>query len=103
MSNDNRAGVWRDLDGSRKHYYTEYRLTDFFVDLKRAPEWITGEATLLPNVRSVRGRVRMQVLIDLPGLEAPISGMAISMPLRAQCRSIAERLVAKSSCATCMK
>ena len=76
------AAVWRDMDGSRKRYYTDYRLTDFAVDLKRAPAWAIAACESLPNVRALRGRVKISVLLDLPGLDEPISGTAISMPLR---------------------
>ncbi len=75
------AAVYRDLDGSRHRYYTEYQLADFTVDLKRAPEWAVDTASGLPNVRTVRGRVNMPVLIDLIGVSAPVSGTAISMPV----------------------
>ncbi len=74
------AGVFRDLDGSRARYYREQRLADFYVDLKRAPEWVADEVATMPNVRSVRGRVFLGVLVDLPNLDEPISGTSISMP-----------------------
>jgi putative ABC transport system permease protein len=74
------ASVYRDMDGSRERYYREQRLPDFSVDFKRAPEWAVAEVSSLPNVREVRGRVDIAVLIDLPGREEPISGRAISMP-----------------------
>ena len=75
------ASVYRDLDGARARYYRNQRLADFYVDLKRAPEWVVNEAASLPNVRAVRGRVYLGVLIDLPDLDEPITGTAISMPV----------------------
>jgi len=74
------ASLYRDLDGSRERYYSAYRLADFTVDLKRAPGWAVETAASLPNVREVRGRVDFAVLLDLPTMEEPISGRAISMP-----------------------
>jgi len=74
------AAVYRDMDGSRERYYRDYRLADFIVDLKRAPEWAVADVASLANVAEVRGRVDFAVLIDLPGREEPISGRAISMP-----------------------
>ncbi|MCA9432465.1 MAG: ABC transporter permease, partial [Candidatus Omnitrophica bacterium] len=74
------SAVYRDLDGARHRYYTEYRLADFQVDLKRAPEFEVERIQALPNVDEVRGRVSMSVLLDLPDVEEPISGTAISMP-----------------------
>ncbi|MCK5558836.1 MAG: ABC transporter permease, partial [Candidatus Hydrogenedentes bacterium] len=75
------AAVYRDLEGSRQRYYREYRMVDFFVDLKRAPEWVVDEVAQMPNVRSVRGRVFFGVRTDVPGIDDPISGTAISMPV----------------------
>ena len=74
------AAVWRDLDGSRQRYYTDHRLADFTVDLKRAPQWAVRSVEALPNVATARGRVSAPVLIDLPGVDQPITGTAISMP-----------------------
>ena len=51
------SAVFRDMDGTRQHYYTGYRLADFTVDMKRAPEWAVEGVASLPNVRAVRGRV----------------------------------------------
>ena len=74
------AGVYRDLVGTKDTYYNKYKIADFYVDLKRVPEWAVDETSELPNVREIRGRVYFQVLIDLPAIEEPISGTAISMP-----------------------
>ncbi len=74
------AAVYQDLDGARTRYYRNYRLGDFVVDLKRAPDWTLDEVCTLPNVREVRGRVRFSILADLPGLVKPIPGEAISLP-----------------------
>ena len=74
------AAVYRDLDGSRERYYRDYRLADFSVDLKRAPASAVDAAAEMPNVRSVRGRVSLEVSIDLGNTPEPISGRAISMP-----------------------
>jgi len=75
------AALWLDMDGARQRYYTRMRLADFWVDLKRAPQWTVEHVAALPNVRAVRGRVHMQVLVDLPGQIEPVSGTAISLPV----------------------
>lgn len=90
------AAVWRDMDGSRSRYYTDYRLTDFTVDLKRAPGWAIQGCESVPNVRAVRGRVSMSVLLDLPRLDEPISGTAISMPMSP--RPVLNDILVRSGC-----
>ena len=74
------ASVYRDLEGSRRQYYTRYRLADFWIDLKRAPQWTVGQVAEIPNVRRARGRVHMAVRIQPNGWREPLPGTAISMP-----------------------
>jgi putative ABC transport system permease protein len=76
------ASVWRDLDGARRDYYRTQRLGDFVLDVKRLPQWAVEESAVLPNVSELRGRVRQAVLMELPGVERPLPGAAISMPER---------------------
>ena len=73
-------GVYQDLESSRAQYYRDYRLADFVVSLKRAPEWTAGSVAGMPNVALARGRIKFPVLVDVPRQEEPISGAAISMP-----------------------
>lgn len=74
------AAVYLDLDGARIRYYSRYRLSDFSVDVKRAPEWTLEVVRSLPNVREIRGRVYQHVLLDLESSIRPIPGVALSMP-----------------------
>ncbi|AFM23258.1 ABC transporter permease [Desulfomonile tiedjei] len=74
------ASVHLDLDGARIRYYDRYRLSDFTVDVKRAPEWTIEVVRTLPNVKEARGRVYLQVLLDLKSAQRPIPGVALSMP-----------------------
>lgn len=74
-------GVYRDLYDARRRYYAELRLAEFTVDLKRAPAEAVAEVAALPNVRVAYGRVSVGVLLDLPGVEEPVGGTAISLPV----------------------
>ncbi len=76
------TALWRDMDRSRARYYKRYRLADFNVELKRAPAWAIEECAQTPNVAIVRGRVKYDVLVDLPHVPQPIAGQVISMPAR---------------------
>ncbi len=76
------ASVWRDLDGARLDYYRNQRLAHFVVDLKRLPQWAVAESATLPNLSELHGRVRQAVLMEIPGIERPIPGAAISLPER---------------------
>ncbi|MFH0943995.1 MAG: FtsX-like permease family protein [Planctomycetota bacterium] len=72
--------LYRDLDRARRQYYAEYRVADFTVDLKRAPESAVASLKDLPNVASAEGRVSIAVRIALPGSVELIGGQAISLP-----------------------
>jgi putative ABC transport system permease protein len=74
------GGVYRDMENARLNYFERYRLADFGVSLKRAPEWTADEVLKIPGVAAARGRVHLTLMLDLPGVEEPISGTAISMP-----------------------
>lgn len=76
------ASVHLDLDGARMRYYDRYRLSDFTVDVKRAPEWTLEVVRTQSNVREARGRVCLQVLLDLESAVRPIPGVALSLPGR---------------------
>lgn len=78
------AVVYLDLDSARDRYYKAYRLGDFVVNVKRAPEWTLAAVQDLPNVQEVRGRVRLSILCDLPESVKPIPGEAISLPVNTQ-------------------
>lgn len=73
-------GAYRDLDGARARYYERYRISDFIVDLKRAPAGAVDEVARVPNVWDVRGRVSLAARVDLVGVDEPIMGVAVSVP-----------------------
>ncbi|MBI1291930.1 FtsX-like permease family protein [bacterium] len=73
-------GVARDLEFAKERYFAQTRIGDFYAPVKRAPAWVTEELRELPNVREVRGRVRLPILVDLPDLTEPVTGTALSLP-----------------------
>lgn len=74
------VAVFVDLDGARERYYKRYRMADFSVSLKRAPESSVKAVENLPDVLEARGRVRLDVLVYVPDAPEPIRGVAVSMP-----------------------
>ncbi len=74
------GAVYRDLDGARARYYEQYRLADFSIDLKRAPASVIDEIREIPNIRALRGRVSMSVLVEVPDRSDPITGHILSIP-----------------------
>lgn len=74
--------IYRDLHGAAHGYFRMYRLADFVVDMKRAPENAVEIVRRTPGVVAAQGRVSIPALLDLPHVSEPIGGLAISMPER---------------------
>lgn len=74
------ASTHQDLSDAKSRYFAENRMGDFWVDVKRAPAWVADELRAMPDVADIQGRVKLRVVIDLPGVDDIVSGEAISMP-----------------------
>lgn len=71
----------RDTDCARSSYYAHQNLADIVVNLRSAPEWAVQQAQSLTNISILQGRINEPVLLDIPGLDLPVAGSAISVPL----------------------
>jgi putative ABC transport system permease protein len=88
------SSVYRDLNGARARYYATYRLPDFTVRLKRAPESSLARVAAIPGVKELRGRARLDVLLYPDDSTEPIPGVALSVP--ADREPVIARLMMKS-------
>ncbi len=61
-------------------YYQRYRFADVFASLKRAPLWLADDIARIPGVAEVDTRVVVNVTLDVPDVEAPVTGRLISIP-----------------------
>lgn len=61
-------------------YYAEYRFADLFATVNRAPDALARRLREIPGVEAVETRVVSAVLLDLPGLEEPATGLLVSIP-----------------------
>ena len=69
------------LAAARDAYYTQCRLADFWIDLKKAPRTVLAELDDIPGVAALRGRIAAPVIVDLPHVPEPISGLLLSLPV----------------------
>ncbi|NTW49494.1 MAG: FtsX-like permease family protein [Chlorobiales bacterium] len=76
------SSVKYSLITSKDKYYNEYRFSDVFLQVKRAPESLQETVKNIPGVASVRTRIVADVTLDVPGLNEPATGRLISMPDR---------------------
>jgi putative ABC transport system permease protein len=65
---------------TQQTYYSRYRFADVFASLKRAPLTLAGEIARIPGVADVDTRVVVDVTLDVPNVDAPVTGRLISIP-----------------------
>ncbi len=70
----------KNLQSARSSYYQETFLADFWIDLKKAPTTVLPDLLDIPGVASLRARLVTSVMLDLDGVDRPISGQLLSMP-----------------------
>lgn len=68
------------LLAARSSYYQKTFLADFWIDLKKAPQTVLPDLLNIPGIASVRARLVTSVMLDLDGVERPISGQLLSLP-----------------------
>ena len=83
------AGIYNDLNGARANYYHKYKLADFTLDIKRAPEASTKLVDDLPNIFRLRSRLKVLTMVTLPEksyfkLQQAIPGEVLSLPVPRQ-------------------
>jgi putative ABC transport system permease protein len=74
--------MYHSLLASQADYYTQYRFSQIFAELKRAPDSIVPRLRQIPGIAEVQARVVMDVTLDVPGLNEPAVGRLISIPPR---------------------
>lgn len=74
--------AYNSLLTTQEAYYNEYRFTDIFANLNRAPEGLAEQVRQIPGVSSLRTRVVVGVTLDVPRLDEPATGLMVSMPER---------------------
>ena len=72
--------AFRALQKAQADYYREYRFADVFASMKRAPESIVQRIQLIPGVKDVEPRIVRELTLDVPGLNEPAVGRAVSIP-----------------------
>lgn len=73
-------GTYESLVVARDSYYRSARLADVWSNLERAPESVRDRILEIPGVSAVSTRVSAYATLDLPWLEAPGTGLFISLP-----------------------
>ena len=72
--------TYNNLEISKKPYYSQCRMADFWIDLKKAPVSEVQRLCNIDGVSEIRDRIVFQVVVDLEGVAKPVSGQVVSMP-----------------------
>jgi putative ABC transport system permease protein len=72
--------AFRSLQRAQADYYREYRFPHVFVSAKRAPESLVSQIQAIPGVGDLETRIVRELTLDVPGLQEPATGRAVSIP-----------------------
>ncbi len=72
--------LYFNLELSRRSYYAECRMADFWVDIQKFPKADLQRLEQIRGITELRSRIVMPVTIDLEGVDKPLSGTIYSMP-----------------------
>ena len=61
-------------------YYTQGRMADFWIDLKKAPVTELAALAELPGVMEIRSRIQFFATVDLDRAKKPLNGLVLSLP-----------------------
>lgn len=68
------------LKRAQSIYYTNYRFSQVFAHLKRAPRALEQRLAEIPGLAQIQTRVVVPVKVDIPGLMEPATAKLISIP-----------------------
>lgn len=72
--------VHASLSLTQSSFYNESRFADVFLTARRAPESVAQRIAEVPGVSLVQTRVSADVMLDLPAVPEPASGVILSVP-----------------------
>ena len=72
--------TYRSLQLSSARYYREQHFADVWARLVRAPQGVLRQLAAIQGVAAVDGRLVSPIVLDVPGLAEPATGMIIGIP-----------------------
>lgn len=74
------VGAYRSLLETRTAYYDRYRFAHVFAQAVRAPLHLKNQVSAIEGIAAVELRIVEPAILDIPGMDIPASGVAISIP-----------------------
>lgn len=72
--------TYNNLESAMLDYYRRSRMADFWISVKKAPTSVVDDLEKIPGAARIRDRISFPVIVDLEGVERPISGLSVSLP-----------------------
>lgn len=73
------TSAMRSLGVSRDRYYRDYRFSEVFAVLTRAPHSLAARLTSIPGIEQLQTRIVRSVLLDIPSMIEPASCRLVSI------------------------
>jgi len=76
------GSAYNNLGEAKRRYYTQCRMADFSIELKKVPLAEFAPLAELPGVTEIRGRIQFHATVDLEKVAKPLNGLVLSLPDR---------------------
>lgn len=74
--------AYQNLTIAKRNYYSDCRMADFAIEVKKAPVAELAPLAQLPGVIEIRPRVQFLATVDLERAPEPLNGIVLSLPDR---------------------
>jgi len=74
------TSIYYNLEQSRQLYYSQCRMADFTISLKKMPLVELEQLEGMPGITELRPRIVFHTTVDLESVDRPLSGMLLSLP-----------------------
>ena len=74
--------TYHNLSLAKWRYYSQCRMADFWIEVKKAPLAEVEGLNKLPGVTAIRPRIQFFATVDLERVAAPLNGLVLSLPDR---------------------
>lgn len=72
--------TYHNLSEAKWRYYSQCRMADFWIELKKAPLAEVQDLARLPGVTAIRPRIQFYATVDLDRVVEPLNGLVLSLP-----------------------
>ena len=73
---------YNNLTEAKRRYYTQCRMADFSIELKKVPLAELAPLAELPGIAAIRPRIQFNATVSLDNAPRPLNGLVLSLPDR---------------------